>query len=156
MIVGIDPDLKKSGVCFYKGDRDFDLKSLSLFDLVDVIKEHPDWIYCIEDVCSKSPTFPRNIKNAKSRRAVEANISQKVGMVKAVATLIEEAVRRYADNEPVMVKPGINSTYKGNAELFNKATGWTGRSNEDTRDAWAIAVAGQTTCRLKTASMDKK
>ena len=143
MIIGIDPDAIKSGVCFYKGDRDFDLKSLSFFELVDVIRENPNWIYCLEDVERNKPVFARGV-NAKAM----AKIGQNVGQVKQTARLLKQAVEAYANTKPIMVRPGVGKPYKKNAELFNKASGWAGRSNEDTRDAWAIAVAGQTTCRL--------
>ncbi len=142
--VGIDPDLVKSGVGVVENGRLVDLYSPNLFDLMNMALEWKELgaHFVIEDVESMRPTFPRALKGG-SREAQIAKISQNVGQVKAIARVL----RAYMDRigaDYTMCKPlgGTAKAAKRDAELFNKLTGWTGRSNEDTRDAAMLALYG--------------
>lgn len=144
IVIGIDPDLVKSGVAVVEKGRVVDLHSPDLFDLMDMAME---WKalgahFVIEDVESMRPTFPRALKGG-SRVAQIAKISQNVGQVKAIARVL----RAYMDRigaDYTMCKPlgGTAKAAKRNADLFRNLTGWTGRSNEDTRDAAMLALYG--------------
>jgi len=144
IIIGIDPDLVKSGVAVVEDGRVVDLHSPDLFDLMEMALEWRDLgaHFVIEDVESMRPTFPRALKGG-SREAQIAKISQNVGQVKAIARVL----RAYMDRigaDYTMCKPlgGTAKAAKRNADLFRNLTGWTGRSNEDTRDAAMLALYG--------------
>ena len=98
----------------------------------------------IEDPNLIAPTFPRLMPTARNKQAVLNNISQKVGQVKAVATLLIETITTAG----YQVKPcrplvgGHKARCKKDAAYFNQLTGWAGRSNEDCRDAALIALFG--------------
>lgn len=164
LVIGIDPDLEKSGVGVAVDGLLSDLHSMDLFDLcVFIDEQHAVGAqFVLEDVESMKPTFPRQLK-AGNRQAQISKISQNVGQVKAIARV----VRKYLDRvgaDYVMVKPLTGAEryvdaagrqrlfyfkttggYKGikdDAELFNQVTGWAGKSNEDKRDAAMLALYG--------------
>lgn len=158
LVIGIDPDLDKSGVGVAVDGRLADLRSMDLFDLCLFIDEQHALgaTFVVEDVESMRPTFPRALKQG-NRQAQISKISQNVGQVKAIARV----VRKYLDRvgaDYVMVQPLTgNGRYrdsngqvrlyrikatKDDAELFNQVTGWTGKSNEDKRDAAMLALYG--------------
>lgn len=140
IVVGIDPDLRKSGVCVLKDGEIIELKSKSIVEVMQMISERPvfysDCKFAIEDVNSLKPVF-----NRSTVQGVKLKIAQNVGQVKAVASIIVELIEAYTGEKVTMIPPGTGKQVKNNAELFNKLTGFEGKTNEDTRDAWAIATA---------------
>lgn len=142
-IIGIDPDIDKCGVC----ELDFDsgeiitlrsVKTTMILRDIDIYINNSNH-FAIEHVDDKKPVFNRG-KMGERRKM---KIAQNVGMVKAAQRLILENFKSL-DIEPILVHAGVGRQVKRNANLFNKLSGWTGRSNEDTRDAWAIAMYART------------
>lgn len=139
MIVGIDPDLHKSGVCVLNDDGSIVLlESMTISSLVDYITYYREgnFTYAIEDV-NKIGAMYSSHKNKNPR--IAANIAQKVGMVKGAATIIASLIEDMTGEPPIMAPVGLGKQVKKDAKLFNQLSGWTGKSNEDMRDAWAIA-----------------
>lgn len=135
IVIGIDPDLVKSGVCILKNGKIISLESKTFTQLINLIKNcTSDTTIAIENVEKNKTTFPRN-----TNQAVMKTIAQKVGMVKATARHIEEIVKDYTGKKAIKVPPGVGKATKKDAKLFNKLTGYTGRTNEDVRDAYWIA-----------------
>ena len=138
MITAIDPDLRKSGVCTIDDEGNILLlKSMSAIELIEYVKANPDHVYGIEDV-NKIGAMYATHKHRNPR--IAANIAQKVGMVKGVATLIAQLIDACTGREPIMCPVGLGKQIKNNAALFKKLTGYQGSTNEDTRDAYAIAT----------------
>lgn len=141
MIIGIDPDLVKSGVAVTVDGQILTLDSMNFFDLCKFIDEHKHQaIFHLENVEYCKAVYPRE---AARNEAVKLNIAQKVGMVKAMGRMIEQ----YLDSsgaEYKLVKHLVGHVKKGkkDAEFFNRLTGWQGRSNEDKRDAALLALYG--------------
>ncbi|WP_010323643.1 hypothetical protein [Marinobacterium stanieri] len=146
LVIGIDPDLVKSGVGIVRNGKLEELHALNIVDLQGLIKEgvgigaH----FVVEDVESMKPTFPRHLKaqGKESRERQMQKISQNVGQVKAVARIVCQCLDALGASY-TLVKPlgGTAKAAKRNAELFKKMTGWEGRSNEDTRDAAMLALS---------------
>lgn len=138
IIVGIDPDLKKSGVCVLVNGEISRLESLTLFELMDEVVIlnacSNDVIYAIEDVNKNKAVYSR-----KTSKQAMLKIAQNVGQVKAACTLIQEMIKRITGNDCLLVPPGVGRQVKNNPELFAKLTGYEKRTNEDKRDSWAIA-----------------
>ena len=65
--------------------------------------------------------------------------AQSVGMVKASATLITEIITEMTGRAPILAPCGLGKQVKQNADLFKALTGYQKQTNEDKRDAWAIA-----------------
>lgn len=148
-IIGIDPDLTASGVALVEGNKIIRLERVAVPDLVLWVSK--EWAYArgelvirMEDPNLIKPTFPRAIPKAKNKQAVMNNISQKVGQVKAVATIIMQLLE-HAGHQVKPVRPlqgAMKHLAKRDAKYFNQITGWAGRSNEDQRDAALIALFG--------------
>lgn len=147
LTIGIDPDLTASGFAVINGRSIQRLERVPFADVLawlDAAGGKDAMLVKIEDPNLIAPTFPRALKNTINKQAVYNRISQNVGQVKAVATLLIETITAAG----YQVKPcrplsgGHKSHCKKDAAYFNKLTGWTGRSNEDCRDAALIALFG--------------
>ena len=138
--IGIDPDLKKSGVCGIneKGEILY-LQSLCIVELIDLIQSNPGANFAIEDILKNKATYSRGRHSA----SVNMNIAQKVGMVKGAASIIIELIEHYTGKPPMLVPAGVGKQLKTDAKLFKKITGYEGQTNEDKRDAYCIALWAQ-------------
>ena len=138
-VIGIDPDKTKCGVveCV---DGKFNIESYKKYNTAMVIEDVPVWVnqgyvFAVEDVNKNKATYYRR---GMTNQSVANNISQKVGMVKAAGTIIVDYIEHHG-GQVILVSPGIGKQTKKDAELFKRLTGYTGRTNEDTRDAYWIA-----------------
>ncbi len=142
MIIGIDPDLRKSGVAVVDCGEIKELHSLDAVQLVLFCREL--WVkegatVAMEDPNYNKPIFDRPGVSPQAR----LKIAQNVGQVKAAATLLAEFIMSHG--VPVeMVPPlmGYPKAAKKDANLFKQITRWNGSSNEDQRDAAMIALFG--------------
>lgn len=136
-IIGIDPDMRKCGVCVYHGGE---IETLMSEDVSQILHSIPDYInggeiFAIENVNAIKTIYA---KNRKGGQAVQSRIAQNVGMVKAAATIIQDYIEHHG-GKVILVPPGIGKKTKNDAKLFAELTGYTGRTNEDTRDAYWMA-----------------
>lgn len=162
--IGIDPDLTKSGVATVVNGEIVTLKSMGFSELIEFVisKSHLPCAVLLEDVDNKKPVFPKRLRQSVkgqnpllayvghapsqsgSNAKVNMSIAEDLGKVKATARLIKEVLEDKGI-KVTLVKPlrGPIKKAKDSNVYFNKITGWTGRSNADTRDAALIAMFGQ-------------
>lgn len=162
--IGIDPDLTKSGVATVVNGEIVTLKSMGFSELIEFVisKSHLPCAVLLEDVDNKKPVFPKRLRQSVkgqnpllayvghapsqsgSNAKVNMSIAEDLGKVKATARLIKEVLEDKGITV-TLVKPlrGPIKKAKDSSVYFNKITGWTGRSNADTRDAALIAMFGQ-------------
>ncbi|MCU8008480.1 MULTISPECIES: hypothetical protein [unclassified Shewanella] len=162
--IGIDPDLTKSGVATVVNGEIVTLKSMGFSELIEFVisKSHLPYAVLLEDVDNKKPVFPKRLRQSAkgqnpllayvghapsqsgSNAKVNMSIAEDLGKVKATARLIKEVLEDKGI-KVTLVKPlrGPIKKAKDSSVYFNKITGWTGRSNADTRDAALIAMFGQ-------------
>lgn len=139
MIIGIDPDLVKSGVAVTAGGRILTLDAMSFFDLIGFIDEHKHQaVFHVENVEYCKAVYQRNVNQAGMRK-----IAQNVGQVKAIGRLLAQYLED-AGADYKMIRPLVGPIKKAkkDAEFFNRQTGWVGKSNEDKRDAALLALYG--------------
>ncbi|SFB80419.1 hypothetical protein SAMN05660443_0231 [Marinospirillum celere] len=139
-VIGIDPDAVKSGIGIFKDGELVELKMWSFAELLfqmESLESRQGTVVVLEDVEAIRPTF----KRGKTNQAAMQKISQNVGQVKQTARLIKE-MAEYHGVKVVMQRPltGWFKKAKEDAALFNKLTGWTGRSNADNRDGAMLAL----------------
>jgi hypothetical protein len=138
-VIGIDPDVSRSGVAVATDGRIESLECLCFTDLCNFLSTlPPSAIVAIEDVEHDKTTYPR-----KANKAAMLKIAQNVGMAKATCRHIR-AVAESFNLKVKMIPPMAKGNQlcrraKGDAEFFNSITGWQGRSNEEKRDAGMIA-----------------
>ena len=144
-IIGIDPDIVKSGLAVVRDNEILHLESLSFVDLVNAVSQVPygkdGLVIKIENPEAIKPLFGAKTKN---KRAIREKICQDVGKCKATARLICEVLesKGYIVQKIKPLTGPTKKQAKASADYFNKITGWTGRSNEDKRDAALIALFG--------------
>lgn len=134
MIIGIDPDSTKYGVCKLDMKCNIvDLESMTLPVLIDYIKSNLSCTFVVEDVTRIKAMYNRGKKTNNT------TIAQSVGRCKQSALNAIELIEAYTGNKPHLAPVGLGKQFKNNAGLFNEVSGYRGKSNEDKRDAYAIA-----------------
>lgn len=129
IIIGIDPDLQKSGVAIL--GNDMQLKNMTFHETVELFRNEQDSI--------KKVVIEAGWENKKANfrtggnhsRQVNEQIARRVGMNHATGILLAE-IAQALGIAVLLVKP---TKSKLNAKEFNKITGWQGRTNQEQRDA---------------------
>lgn len=141
IIIGIDPDSKAHGVAIYDGHELVELNSKSLMEIFDLLnngwlsKYNAHYICVhIEDVCANNAVF-----RTGNNKNVQQSIARRLGMVQQSQTELERLFE-YFDIK--VVKHKISKMWKKDKAQFEKVTGWSGRSNEDTRSAAYFGYLG--------------
>lgn len=141
IIIGIDPDSKAHGVAVYVGGHLNQLYSLTLPAFIGVLDFYSDIdndveIH-IEDVCANNAIFRKG-----NGINVQQSIARRLGMVQQSQAEIERFVSGETYGNVKIVKHKISKMWKKDKTQFEKVTGWTGRSNEDTRSAAYFGFLG--------------
>ena len=135
MIIGIDPDLTKSGVATLSPS--LELKNLTFAETVELFRS--------QQVNIKKVVIEAGWLNKKAnhhsapgqRKGVGEQIARRVGLNHATGILLVEMAESLGLTV-VLVRP---TRSKKDAKEFNRITGWAGRSNQETRDA-AMLIFG--------------
>lgn len=130
MIIGIDPDLDKSGVAIKEG-KNLRLMNLKFAELRRVFEENKALIKLVvieAGWLNKKANF--HGRAGQTKHAGE-RIAKNVGENHATGKLIAEIAEDYGLIVS-LVRP-VRSKY--NSADFNLITGWQGRSNQEQRDA---------------------
>ena len=134
MITAIDPDMRKSGVCQLNDKGEIlSLESMSIIEIIEHVQHYPNDDYVIEDVNKIKAMY------ARGRNTSNTRIAQNVGMCKGAGTIIIDIISHYATSKPTLAPVGLGKQFKNNAALFKQVTGYEKQTNEDKRDAYAIA-----------------
>jgi len=141
IIIGIDPDSDKHGVAIYEDGKLIGLERLGLMGVQGLLNSfrvsHPgidDIEVHIEDVCANNAIF-----RAGANQRVNMSIARRLGMVQQSQSELERMLIRF---HIVTTKHKISKMWKKDKTQFEKVTGWTGRSNEDTRSAAYFGFLG--------------
>lgn len=127
LIIGIDPDLDKSGVAVL--GQSFELKNLTFAETVELFRSHQDQIKKVV-IEAGWQNKKANFRGGHSKRAGE-RIAKNVGENHATGKLLVEMAKSFG-LAVVEVRP---TKTKKNSEEFNRITGWQGRTNQEQRDA---------------------
>ncbi|URM37177.1 hypothetical protein [Flavobacterium anhuiense] len=133
-LIGIDPDVDKSGVAFLTGNQ-LQLDNLTFFQLFDYFiekkKSHPGLEVYIEcGFLNKSNWHRKNDKSA----AFNAKIGSYTGANFEVAKKIIEMCE-YLKIKHHKIKPTAS---KITNKYFKQITGYTGQTNQEQRDAFML------------------
>jgi hypothetical protein len=130
IVIGIDPDSKAHGVAVYADGELVDLRCMTLLEVM----EYTEWggleVVHIENVCGTSASFMARDK--KSNQNVKLKMAQHIGQCKQAQIELERLFEHLGIK---VVKHKISKMWKKDKKQFELVTGWTGRSNEDTRSA---------------------
>lgn len=131
LIVGIDPGVE-TGVAFFRAGVLCELQTHHPVDLANLLGQAMPVRVVFEDSRLISYLYTTHPKAAAAK-----SMARKVGQVDMVCNLIVAACDRLR-----IPAHGISPKAKGaklNAERFKQLTGWSGLSNEHTRDAAMVA-----------------
>lgn len=131
VVMGIDPGTH-TGIALFEGGKLTTLQTIEPHQLVEVIETVMPARVVFEDSRLISPTWKRGVSNA-----AQLKIARDVGQIDAWCRLIVATCERLQ-----IPAHGISPKAKGaklSAEQFAVLTGWTGRSNEHSRDAACVA-----------------
>ena len=143
--IGIDPDSGKHGVALYENETLVSLNNFTLLQLRDFLlaffgNDFSSLQIHIEDNASVKSAYTAKNKRGESL-AVKLNIAQKIGMVKQAQIELERMLKELGI-KVVHRKQSKRWKSAAEVEMFKSATGWTSRSNEDTRSAAYFGYAG--------------
>ena len=136
IIIGVDPDAKAHGVAEYWDGELVNLRSMPLvflYDMLQNIRPKCDLEVHIEDVCANNAVFmkPKRSYSGKDLAEVKAR-ARTLGMCQQSQIEIERICDHLGAK---VVKHKISKMWKKDKAQFEKVTGWSKRSNEDTRSA---------------------
>jgi len=130
IVIGIDPDSKAHGVAVYADGKLIELHSMELFDFYNHFQYQEIKEAHIENVCGNNAVFSERSKRANFKTI--AKMSNGVGKCQQAQIELE---RLFEYLNVKVVKHKISKAWKKDKKQFELVTGWTGRSNEDTRSA---------------------
>lgn len=138
-VIGIDPDSKAHGVAVYRNGKLEALDCMPLMSILAMLESGVIGAGCefhIENVCANNAAFVKGgIRNAKAGSAV----SRSLGMVQQSQVELERMIERFGLK---ITHHKISKAWKKDKVMFERVTGWTGRSNEDTRSAAYFGFLG--------------
>lgn len=130
MIIGIDPDLVKSGVAI-KSDMGLRLMNLTFTELKNLFEQNTPLIKKVVIEAGWLNEKSNFHYHPKQTKAAGERIAKNVGENHATGKLISELAASYG----LVVELVRPTRSKYNARDFNLITGWTGRTNQEQRDA---------------------
>lgn len=142
IIIGCDPDSKKSGFSVYRNGKLYWLFCKTLLETIELFKSQVklksfDCVELhIENVAGTSTAF--TAKNAKTLPA-KLKIAQNIGQCKQVQIEIERVAESFGIT---VVHHALSSKWKKERAVFEKTTNWKGQSNEDSRSAAYFGYIG--------------
>jgi hypothetical protein len=135
MIVGIDPDIDKSGVAAIV-DGALILRNLTFTDLITCIGNDARKIKCM--YVEAGWLYKTASWHVATSKSMAANIGMKVGQNQAAGKLMIQFFESWGI-KVVLVKP---TSSKLDADQFKRLTKYQGRTNQETRDA-AMLIWGR-------------
>lgn len=132
-VIGIDPDSERHGFAVYENGKLIACATATTVEIVDVHLPRMmgfSMRFAIEDVMSNQFVYARNTRSNKS---VQSKIAMHVGRCQQA----QVELMRWLETlniEYSLIKPQAGNWAKNKAQ-FERITGWSGRSNEDSRSA---------------------
>lgn len=129
-IIGIDPDIKGHGVAVYVDGKLTSLANMKRNEIIAKFRYTEGICFSIENTLANNMLYARN----KTRNpTVDQKIMRNVGMCQQSQQELMDDLYYYGIPF-ILHKPQKGNWAKNKAE-FERVTGWSGRSNEETRSA---------------------
>ena len=134
IVIGVDPDSDRHGTAIYRDGELIKLATQETYFTALNAKKYKDLgddvLVSIEDVCANDFVYTRNTKKNK---AVHAKVALCIGRCQQAQKELMRLLD-YFKIEYVLHEPSAANWVK-NKSRFQAVTGWSKRSNEDTRSA---------------------
>lgn len=141
--IGCDPDSTAHGIAIYVNGGLVHVKSMNLISIYLMLKsnEYQNITFHIEDNLANSSVYRQRFKSNDSE-GLKAKKSQHVGYVKQAQTELERMLSEFPDIKIVHYKSSSKWKDSAGKKQFERLTGWTGRSNKDTRSGAYFGYLG--------------
>lgn len=139
-VIGIDPDSKAHGVAVYRNGKLETLDCMPLMSILTLLESGAigtDCEFHIENVCGNNAVFAE--RRGRANFNTIAKMSNGVGKCQQAQVELERMIERFGLK---VVHHKISKAWKKDRAMFERVTGWTGRSNEDTRSAAYFGFLG--------------
>lgn len=134
IVVGIDPDSERFGYAVYKDGKLIVCATATIVEIVMIhlpaLLEHDHVIFSIENVMANQFVYARNQKSSK---AAQSKVAMHIGRCQQSQVELMRWLDHY--EIPYILHNPQKGNWADNKELFERLTGWAGRSNADTRAA---------------------
>lgn len=140
-VIGIDPDLRASGVATVENGKLIFLQCLDFASLMAFCqhKHKQGFIFVVENVLAHKAIYAnKRTSNAGAMGAIGKNVGQCQGVYACIVNMLSSIGAVIYTPPPLK---GIQKKAKTDAKLFKTLTGWSGQSNPDTRDAAMLALS---------------
>lgn len=130
-IVGIDPGSNRHGVAIYNNRKLQSLHNMQAPEIIDTYR-YLDCLFVIENVTANKGVYGRNDQQTKK---AQGKVGQNVGACKQAQVELMRWLDHYSIPY-VLYKPQAgNWAETKNKPIFERITGWGGKSNRDNRSA---------------------
>lgn len=128
MIIGVDPDIDKSGFAILRNVRELELCNLDFYHMVTFLQNNRDQISKV--VIEAGWLINKSNWHNNSNVRVASRVGKNVGENHAVGKLLECVCHGLGVKVQLLVPQG-----KKDAATFACLTGYNGRTNQEQRDA---------------------
>lgn len=136
MIVGIDPDIDKSGIATLTENKRLEMTNLTFVETLGFIRQYKSIIKCV--YIEAGWNIKKSNWHGAKNMSTAARVGKNVGENHATGKLLYQCIEAEG-LKVVAVKP---NSRKLDAEQFEKLTKYKGRTNQETRDA-AMLIFGR-------------
>ena len=134
IVIGIDPDSDRMGFAVYVDGKLTVCATATIVEIITqhlpIYLQHGDVLFSIENVMANKFVYTRNQKQSK---AAQSTVAMAIGRCQQN----QAELMRWLDHYRIPYQ--LHKPQKGNwadmRMIFENATGWTGRSNPDSRAA---------------------
>lgn len=130
--VGVDPDSEAHGIGVYRDGELVVCASATtcaiILDHLPVWRECGDVVFSIENVLANQFVYTRNRQQTK---AAQSKVAMHIGRCQQAQVELMRWLDRH--QVPYVLHKPQSGNWSKNKALFERITGWTGRSNEDSR-----------------------
>ena len=133
IVLGCDPDSEAHGIAIYRDGKLEQLEKWNISDLITFLAGSDDLdnlLFSIEDVMRNQFVYARNRHSSKS---AQSKIAMHIGRCQQSQVEFQRVLGHFGVR--FVLYPPSKGNWAKNKPLFEKATGWTARSNEDGRSA---------------------
>lgn len=144
-VCGVDPDSAKHGIAIYKDGTLAQLGEMTLMEIVVFIKKMQldpgteSLLFSIENVMANQFMYGRNmfpkITDPDSRMRMACKMARNVGYCQQSYTELIRVLDFFSIKYVTYPPSKSNWAKAKDRPTFERFTGWTGQSNEDTRSA---------------------
>lgn len=147
IIVGVDPDSEAHGIAIFENGELIKLEKWGIADVLSFLPGRDgskDLVFSIENVMKNQFVYARNRHDSKS---AQSKIAMHIGRCQQAQVELERVLTHFGIK--FVRFPPQKGNWANNKALFESATGWKSRSNEDTRSAafFGYLFLTQPTCK---------